>query len=198
MAKATEDRAASKEKNAMTIKEAKDAQEAVSQALAMIKDFYAKAAESTALVQQTPSEDQPESFNTPYKGNQAQGGGVIDFLEVIMSDFARLEAETTTDEETEQEEYDKYMFDSKKDKALKEQEISQKQEKTTAQESALQAAKRELAATQEELDAAMAYYDKLKPQCVDSGITYEERVKRREEEIQSLKEALQILSGESI
>merc|ERR1719399_1306744 len=164
----------------------------------MIKDFYAKAAESTSLAQQTPSEDQPETFNEPYKGNQAAGGSVIDFLEVIMSDFSRLEAETTTDEETEQEEYDKFMFDSKKDKALKEQEITQKQEKTIAQESALQTAKRELEAAQEELDAAMAYYDKLKPQCVDSGITYEERVKRREEEIQSLKDALKILSGESI
>merc|ERR1719449_110371 len=87
------------------------------------------------------------------------------------------------------------MFDSKKDKALKEQEISQKQEKTIAQESALQTAKREHEATQEELEAAMAYYDKLKPQCVDSGITYEERVKRREEEIQSLKDALAILKG---
>merc|ERR1712224_247904 len=80
MAKATEDRAASKEKNANTIQEAKDAQEAVSQALAIIKDFYAKAAESTAFAQQSPSEDQPESWNTPYKGKQAQGGGVIDFL----------------------------------------------------------------------------------------------------------------------
>lgn len=198
MAKATEDRTTSKEKNAVTIQEAKDAQEAVSQALAMLKDFYAKAAESTSLMQQSQEESQPETFNTPYKGQQDQAGGVIDFLEVIMSDFSRLETETTTDEETEQEEYDKFMFDSKKDKALKEQEIKQKQEKTIAQESALQTAKRELEATQEELDAAMAYYDKLKPQCVDSGITYEERVKRREEEIQSLKDALKILSGESI
>merc|ERR1719243_519287 len=198
MAKATEDRTTSKEKNAVTIQEAKDAQEAVSQALAMLKDFYAKAAESTSLMQQSQEESQPETFNTPYKGQQDQAGGVIDFLEVIMSDFSRLETETTTDEETEQEEYDKFMFDSKKDKALKEQEIKQKQEKTIAQESALQTAKRELEATQEGLDAAMAYYDKLKPQCVDSGITYEERVKRREEEIQSLKDALKILSGESI
>eukprot|EP00746_Dinoflagellata_sp_MGD_P161180 gnl/MRDRNA2_/MRDRNA2_88229_c0_seq1.p1 gnl/MRDRNA2_/MRDRNA2_88229_c0~~gnl/MRDRNA2_/MRDRNA2_88229_c0_seq1.p1 ORF type:complete len:689 (-),score=206.35 gnl/MRDRNA2_/MRDRNA2_88229_c0_seq1:46-1953(-) len=198
VAKATEDRAASKDKNSVTVKEAKDAQEAISQALALLKDFYAKAAESTSLAQQSPLEDQPETFNEPYKGKQAQGGGVIDFLEVIMSDFARLEAETTTDEETEQEEYEKFMFDSKKDMALKEQEIGQKQEKTTSQESALQAAKREYTTTQEELDAAMAYYEKLKPQCVDSGITYEERVKRREQEIQSLKEALQILSGESI
>jgi len=198
MAKATEDRTASKEKNQATIKDAKEAQEAVAQALAVLKEFYAKAAEATALAQQTPGEDAPESFDEPYKGMQSEGGGVVDFLEVIAADFARLESETTTDEETEQEEYETFMFESKKDKALKENEIGHKTEKKTAQEGALHSAKEELAVTQEELDAAMAYYEKLKPSCVDSGITYEERVKRREAEIQSLKEALKILSGESI
>jgi len=198
MAKATEDRTASKEKNQATIQDAKEAQEAVAQALAVLKDFYAKAAEATALTQQTPGEDAPESFDAPYKGNQAEGGGVIDFLEVIAADFARLESETTTDEETEVEEYEKFMFESKKDKALKENEIGHKTEKKTAQEGALHSANEELKVTQEELDAALAYYEKLKPTCVDSGITYEERVKRREAEIVSLKEALKILSGESI
>merc|ERR1719428_2825429 len=90
MAKATEDRQASKEKNTQTIKEAKEAQEAVSQALAVLKDFYAKAGEATALAQQSPGEDAPESFDEPFKGQQAEGGGVIDFLEVISADFARL------------------------------------------------------------------------------------------------------------
>ena len=42
------------------------------------------------------------------------------------------------------------------------------------------------------------YYEKLKPSCVDAGLSYEERVKMREEEIQSLQEALRILSGEDI
>merc|ERR1719399_1752616 len=106
MAKATEDRQASKEKNQATIKEAKEAQEAVAQALAVLKDFYAKAAEATALAQQSPGEEAPESFDEPYKGMQSEGGGVVDFLEVITADFARLESETTTDEETEQEEYE--------------------------------------------------------------------------------------------
>merc|ERR1719359_463133 len=198
MAKATEDREASKAKNQATIKDAKEAQEAVNMALAILKEFYAKAAEATALAQQTPGEDAPESFDAPYKGMQSEGGGVIDFLEVIQADFARLESETATDEGAEQEEYEKFMFESKKDKALKENEIGHKTEKKTAKEGALHAAKKELVTTQEELDAALAYYEKLKPTCVDSGITYEERVKRREEEIQSLKEALKILSGESI
>jgi len=57
---------------------------------------------------------------------------------------------------------------------------------------------KDLSSTQTELDAAMQYYEKLKPSCVDSGLSYQERVGRREEEIQSLKEALRILEGEDI
>merc|ERR1719321_2158697 len=56
MAKATADREASKEKNAETIKDAKEAQAAVEAAMAILKEFYAKAAEATALNQQTPAE----------------------------------------------------------------------------------------------------------------------------------------------
>merc|ERR1719229_1039513 len=92
-------------------------------------------------------------------------------------------------------EYKKYMFESSKDKALKENEKKHKEEKIKAQTSALHAAEEQLKITQEQLDAALAYYEKLKPDCVDSGITYEQRVKNREAEIQSLEEALQILSG---
>merc|ERR1719199_423333 len=51
VAEATEERAAEKEKNEETIKDAKEAQVAVSQALAVLKEFYAKAATATALVQ---------------------------------------------------------------------------------------------------------------------------------------------------
>merc|ERR1719399_2074208 len=131
MAKATADRTASKEKNEATIADAKEAQEAVTAAMTMLKEFYAKASEATALNQQTPAEDAPETFDAPYKAQQAAGGGVIDFLEVILSDFARLQSETESQEAMEQEEYEKFMFESKKDKALKENEIKHHEEKKT-------------------------------------------------------------------
>merc|ERR1719453_1375447 len=175
MAKATADRMASKEKNQQTIKDAKEAQVAVEQATAILKDYYAKAGEATAL-NQAPADDAPETWDSPYKGAQDKASSIIDFLEVILSDFARLESETTPAEAMEQEEYDTFMFESKKDKALKENAIGHKTESKTEKESTL-------ATTKEE----------LKPTCVDSGITYEDRVKRREEEIQSLQEALKIL-----
>jgi uncharacterized protein YoxC len=198
MASATEDRQASKEKNDQTVKEAKEAQVAVESAMAVLKDFYAKSAQATALSQQSPGEDAPETFDKPYTGLLPEGGSVVDFLEVIQSDFSRLESETASAESTEQAEYEKFMFESKKDKALKENDSAHKDETKTNRESDLHSAQEDLKTTQEQLDKAVAYYEKLKPTCVDSGITYEERVKRREEEIQSLQEALKILTGEDI
>ena len=49
--------------------------------------------------------------------------------------------------------------------------------------------------SQEELDAAMDYVEELKVSCVDADVSYEERIQRRKEEIESLEEALKILSG---
>merc|ERR1719433_1521181 len=90
MAKATADRTDSKTTNEETIAEAKAAQTAVSQAMAVVKDFYAKSADATALAQQTPAEDAPVTFDKPYKGMLPEGGNVVDFLEVILTDFTRL------------------------------------------------------------------------------------------------------------
>merc|ERR1719157_217208 len=196
MAKATEIRAAEKAKNTETIKDAQDAQTAVAQALTVLKEFYAKAAEATALLQQR--QEPPAIFDSPYKGMQAENGGVVGMLEVIESDFARLESETKAAEATAQKEYDDFMTDSAVDKAAKQTDIEHKTTKKQDQEQALVSKNEDLEGTQKELDAALAYFDKLKPSCVDSGVSYEDRVGRRKEEIESLQEALKILNGEDI
>ena len=82
--------------------------------------------------------------------------------------------------------------------AEKDKDIEHKSGKKQNHEQALQEAKTDLDGTQKELDAALAYYEKLKPSCVDAGESYEDRVARRKEEIESLQEALKILNGEDI
>jgi len=192
VAEATKIRGDEKEKNAATTKDAKEAQTAVAQATEVLKEFYAKAGEATALLQQ------PEIFDSEYKGMQSENGGVVGMLEVIQSDFARLEAETTAAEAQAQKEYDQFMDDSAVDKAQKSKDIEHKTMKQQNEEQALQEKKGDLEGTQKELDAALAYYDKLKPSCIDSGVSFEDRVARRQEEIESLQEALRILNGEDI
>merc|ERR1719506_46097 len=82
MAKATELRQQEKAKNTETISDAGEAQ----------------TAEATSFVQQ-----EPEIFDEPYKGMGAESGGVVGMLEVIESDFARLEADTKAAEASAQQ-----------------------------------------------------------------------------------------------
>jgi len=192
MAKATKLRTEEKAKNTETISDSEEAQTAVAQALTVLKEFYAKAAEATALLQQ------PEIFDSPYKGMQSENGGVVGMLEVIESDFARLESDTKAAEATAQKQYDEFMTDSKVDKSEKSTDIEHKTAKKQDESQALTVKKEDLEGTQKELDAALAYFDKLKPSCVDAGVSYEDRVARRKEEIESLQEALKILNGEDI
>merc|ERR1719272_2233335 len=114
MATATQLRTEEKSKNTETISDSQEAQTAVAQALTVLKEFYAKAAEATAFVQA-----EPEIFDSAYKGMGAEGGGVVGMSEVIESDFARLESDTKASEATAQKEYDTFMTDSKVDKSQK-------------------------------------------------------------------------------
>jgi len=199
MAEATQLRLEEKKANELTIKDSQEAQTAVAQALAVLKEFYARAGEPAALVQQRQAPEAPEIFgDEPYRGMTGESGGVIGMLEVIESDFARMEADTTASEATSQNQYDELMTTSKVDKASKSKDVEHKTAKRQDQKQALTEKHSDLHGTQKELDAALAYFDKLKPSCIDAGTSYEGRVARREEEIESLQTALRILNGEDI
>ena len=157
MAEATAERGTAKAKNEATISDAKAAQTAVEAAMAVMKDFYAKAAEATALVQKAPSDDAPETFEKPYTGLLPEGGSVVDFLDVILSDFSRLESETVAEEGAEAEEFKSFMFESEKDQALKQNEKGHKEETKTNKESALHSANEELTLTMQALKIGRAH-----------------------------------------
>jgi len=123
---------------------------------------------------------------------------VIGMLEVIASDFQRLESSTKASEETNQASYEKFMSDSSQDKAVKQQHIKNKSESRTENDLDMRTAQKDLENTQAELTAAEAYFEKLKPSCVETGNSYEDRVARRKEEIESLKEAIKILDENDI
>merc|ERR1719330_243593 len=138
-----------KEKNEKTIADAKEAQLAVAKALTVIQEFYAKAGEATALLQRGRQQPEaPEIFDSPYKGMQGESGGVVGMLEVIQSDFARLQSDTENSEAAAQKAYETFMTDSKVDKAAKTQDIEHKSAKKEDQKQALVKKKSDLEATQ--------------------------------------------------
>merc|ERR1711966_125579 len=156
VAEATEIREKEKAENTQTISDSQDAQTAVAQAVTVLKEFYEKA---------------PEIFDAPYQGMQSENGGVVGMLEVIQSDFARLETDTKAAEAEAQRQYDEFSSESAVNRAQNVKDVEHKTTKKTNEESALNTKKADLEGTQKELDAALAYYEKLKPSCVDAGVS---------------------------
>lgn len=198
MAKATQMREEESAKNAATVKDAKEAQAAVAQALLVLRDFYKKAAGASSLAQMRgeargEARAEPKVFgDEPYTG-MGESGGVISMLEVIQSDFAQLQAETEAAEESGLKEYQDFMEDSKVDKATKVRASEHKASKKQAKAQELTAVRADLKGTQKELDAAKAYFEKLKPDCLDTGASYAERQAQRKQEVADLQEALEML-----
>lgn len=133
-----------------------------------------------------------ETFGETYSGQQDSAGGVLSVLSIIASDFSNLQADTEASEAQAQAEYEKFITDTSRDKAVKSKQVELKTADAQAAKTKAHSLKQDLNGTDDELRAANRYFDQLKPQCLVT-VSYEERVKRREEEIESLKEALEIL-----
>jgi hypothetical protein len=134
-----------------------------------------------------------QTFGDTYSGQQDSAGGVLSMLSIIASDFSNLQADTEAQEAQSQREHDQFMTDTKRDKAVKSKNVDMKTSDLAAGKAKAHSLKQDWNGTDDEMRAANRYFDQLKPQCIVT-VSYEERVKRREEEIESLKEALQILN----
>merc|ERR1719240_1528841 len=115
---------------------------------------------------------------------KSDGSGILGLLEVAEDDFAKSLAEARTIESTAQSEYNKLTQDGKMLKMTKEMEIKGKQSEIKS----LKTTSTDLSSDKEgltgELDAVLAYLDKLKPQCETKVPSYEERKAAREQEIE--------------
>lgn len=186
--------------NAAVLSDCAAALSALSTAMQTMEDFYAKAGQATALVQgsatPTAQPDIPVIFDSNYQGMQGENGGVMALLEVIQSDFARLQSQTTTAENTAANNYEEFMITSKTDKTVKQKEKDFKDRDVAGNQHTLSEVMQDLDTTQQELDAATGYYADLQATCVDKGTTFEERATRRQEEIDALNQALTVLAAD--
>jgi hypothetical protein len=184
---ATQLRQKNHKENTFAIKEAKEAQVAVANAIAVLKEFYAAGSASA-------EEDEGNELNKTdvYGGQQDKASGVLHILDVINSDFAYLETEKTDIEATQSAAYKELMNADEVTVATKQTNLDMKKKSLAQTSKSLTQAVEDLKATSEGLDAARDALALTIKKC-DTGVTYEERVAQREKEIQAMKEALEVL-----
>merc|ERR1719218_7547 len=104
----------------------------------------------------------------------------------------------TADEESSAAAYEKVSKENEVTKAMKDQDVKYKTKEFTGLDKSITELSSDLAGVEEELSAVLEYLEKIKEACIAKPETYEERKKRREQEIAGLKAALEILEGEAV
>jgi chromosome segregation ATPase len=196
VAEATSLRTTEHEEFAKVSKDYKDSATAVAQAIEVLQNFY-NGASFVQVKMQTQSKSKAKAKSMD-EGNGGAAAVIIGVLEQAQEDFTSLLAETEAAESEAQSAFDKMMTENKVAKATKMAEAKAKESEVKGATSTLQMAKEDQASTGKELDAVLAYLDKLKPECESKGMSYEEKKAAREAEIAGLKDALSILSGTGI
>merc|ERR1719324_76855 len=184
-----------KEENMATIAEATGGLDAVTQAMEVLKDHYKQAAKNTVFLEASPV---GESTNKgAYKGNQEAGAGIIAMLEVIVSDFKRTIKKTTAEEQKAHEEF--VLFERTSTTDISGKSMTKKLEQQVITDTAThEKTMEDLQMNVDLLDDALKAYEELVPTCVDTGMSYAERVAARETEIEALKKALCMLDAEGV
>jgi hypothetical protein len=183
--------------NEEAVDQATEGNAAVKNALTILSRFYKAAAKATVeLVQQSPDDDAPDTgFDGAYQGGQAESGGILGMLEVISSDFERTIKETTKAENEAQREFTEFKKQSLISITKKTNGLSQTSTDLTDTIAELADTVEDLKEQQNGLNNAVIEWEKLRPACVNLGATSpEERKAAREDEIESLKQALCILA----
>jgi len=198
---ATELRNKEKAENTKALAEATQGLEGVKKAMKVLKDFY-----DNAFVQinasykpaggdasgNTVGDLAPDAAGGEYSGNQDAASGIIGQLDVIKSDFEGAIDSTKSAESDSESKYDDYKSETdssidEKGDAVKDKNTEIKENKVT-----LSDAKEDLREHTELKEDSLSELAKLKPACVDTGSDYAEKVARREQEIESLKNAYSI------
>jgi len=171
----------------------------VRKALGVLRDYYGGSAAAAMLQSDEDMGAMMHQPSPPVKHGKAAGAGgsIIDILEVVESDFAKNLAAEEAEESDAQSEYDKITQENEVTKTTKEQDVKYSTQEFKGLDKSIAEFSADKQTENTELSAVLEYYSKIKDRCIAKPETYEERKRRREEEIDGLKKALSILEDET-
>merc|ERR1719253_1948750 len=173
---ATEIRNTGKKENALAVKDAEDAQSALTNAISVLTAFYKEsgevAKEPWEFIQKPVNlPKNPATWGSPYTGvadPDKQPGGIISVLEGVLSDFSKMEADTKSQEAQDQDAFEQDMKDNAIEKAERTQEVKMKTAEKARRNDNIASLSSNQKNTQGELDKTNQYLTDLKPACVNT------------------------------
>jgi len=210
MKEATEIRNTGKAENKLAIKDAQEAQKAITNAISVLQDFYkgtgAVKKEDWELLQEDADANAPVNlpkdpalWDSPYTGANSktnQPAGILAILKNVAADFVRMEGETEGQEVVDQKEFAKDMSENKIEKVRRSKEVEMK----TAEKASRVGRTSTLASEQKASETALAktkqYETDLQGACVTtgSGDSYTKRKAARTKEITAVKNSQKVLA----
>jgi len=166
----------------------------VQKALEVLREYYGGAA-AAAFVQEEGNSEQPAV--PEHKPSTGAGQSIINILEVCESDFSDDLAKEEAEEATSVETYEQVTQENKITLSTKSQDVKYKTQEFKSLDKEITELNSDRSTEQKELDAVLEYYAELKDRCVAKPESYEERKKRRDAEIEGLKDALAILNEQT-
>merc|ERR1719395_193147 len=182
LSKITKERSDESAENSATISEAEEGKEAVEEAIDVLSKFYKTAAKAEVFVQESASisgvdDDMPDTgFKGANKGSQGAAAGILGMLDVILSDFERTITETEKAEKNADKEFLDFETTTKVSIGTKTVGKETNEAELQETEQNLREEKDDMISEQELLDKALQELQELQPACVQTAMSYEERV----------------------
>jgi hypothetical protein len=178
MAEATKQRQKEQQDYAHNAEGFRIADEGLNKALGVLRSYYATKDKAHAAKADSSS-------------------GVIAMIETVVQDSANAAAEAEMAENRAQKDYDKFTQEGKTNKASMEASVKAKEGELARLATAIADLQNDADGSAEELKSVLAYLEKLKGMCEHKPQTFAERAKARQDEINGLKQALNILENET-
>merc|ERR1712107_810764 len=117
-----------------------------------------------------------------YVGQTDKAGSVLALMQVLVGDFANLQAETEAAEQLALKQYTALVSDLTTDRKLAEQQSDQAEERVAALKQKVTEDTRDFELVEDKKLAHERFQVTLEQQCVDKGSSFEERQQKRREE----------------
>lgn len=127
---------------------------------------------------------------------KSQGSSVVSLLQVSLENFAELEEETSASEKQAAADFKEMESTTQVRLATFEKDVEYNSQTFTKLESDLVRASSDLGSYEKEVKALTKYLQELDVSCSVKGLSFEERQEKRQQQLESLKEALRSLKKE--